>query len=95
MIRSDDKLRKTAKIIESFKGCGKQTSQLLSVLLSEIGKINSKEIASLCGLAAINNDSGNYKERRIILGGRKNVRNALYMVAISSIRSNDVIKKQI
>jgi transposase len=94
MITSNEKLSQTSRILESFKGCGKQTSQLLVGLLPEIGRINTKQIASLCGLAPMNNDSGSYVGRRVICGGRKYVRNALYMAIISSIRYNPVIRSK-
>jgi len=60
--------------------------------LFELGELNRKEIATLVGVAPINRDSGNFRGRRMIWGGRAQVRSALYMAALSASRCNPVIK---
>lgn len=80
-------------ILKSMKGIGDVTSQTLIVLLPEIGKLNKRKIAALAGVAPYNNDSGRKNGIRRIQGGRIEVRNALYMAALSAIRFNPVMKK--
>jgi transposase len=71
-----------------MKGVGNVTSQTLIVLLPEIGKLNKRQIAALAGVAPYNNDSGRKNGIRRIKGGRMEVRNVLYMAALSSVRFN-------
>jgi transposase len=80
-------------ILQSMKGVGNVTSQTLIVLLPEIGKLNKRQIAALAGVAPYNNDSGRKNGIRRIKGGRMEVRNVLYMAALSSVRFNPTMKK--
>ena len=69
-----------------------QPSTLLA-RLPELGTLNGKKVAALAGLAPINRDSGKYRGRRTIFGGRGGiVKAALYMAALCAIRYNPVIK---
>lgn len=81
------------KIIQSMKGVGDVTAETMIVLLPELGKVNKRQIAALVGVAPYNNDSGRKSGRRRIKGGRMEIRNVLYMAALSSIRYNETIKK--
>jgi len=62
----------------------------LSVLLEipELGKVNRKEIAALAGLTPFNRDSGKFRGKRGIWGGRKKVRQALYMAVLAGLKWN-------
>ena len=60
-------------------------------LLPELGKVNKRQIAVLVGVAPYNNDSGRKSGRRRIKGGRMEIRNVLYMAALSSIRYNPIM----
>jgi transposase len=55
--------------------------------LPELGRRSPKTIAALVGLAPINHDSGLRRGQRSIRGGRKRVRDALYMAAVAAVRS--------
>lgn len=80
------------QLLQSVPGVGPQTSRTLVAQLPELGALNRKEIASLVGVAPLNRDSGALRGRRMISGGRAPVRTALYMAAISALRSNPVIR---
>ena len=69
------------------------TSNTLIAELPELGELNRQKIASLVGVAPFNRDSGTMKGRRTIFGGRKAVRTALYMAALSAKRCSPVIKE--
>jgi transposase len=56
--------------------------------MPELGRRGPKTVAALAGLAPLNADSGRKRGQRRINGGRRRVREALYMAAISAIRSN-------
>jgi transposase len=55
--------------------------------MPELGRTSAKAIAALAGLAPYNNDSGTWRGKRSVRGGRARVRTALYMAAVSLIRS--------
>ena len=75
-------LQERQALLQSVKGIGSATSTYLSVALPELGQLNRREIASLVGLAPFNHDSGKYRGKRFISGGRAGVRNSLYMAAL-------------
>ena len=61
--------------------------------MPELGQVGPKQIAALAGLAPFNVDSGTYRGRlRKIGGGRKRVRDALYMAALNAVRRADPFK---
>jgi transposase len=78
--------------LESVPGVGKVTSFTLLAELPELGTLSRQKIAALVGLAPFNRDSGRFRGRRHIFGGRSDVRSVLYMAALSGIRYNSVLK---
>jgi transposase len=63
-------------------------SATLTAFLPELGRLNRKQIASLVGVAPLNNDSGQKNGKRSVWGGRAPVRSVLYMAAHSAARYN-------
>jgi len=90
-IRKTPIWREKDDILQSFKGIGPATSASLLSDLPELGCIESKKIAALVGVAPFNCDSGRYRGRRRVWGGRSQVRRILYMATLSAVRSNPVI----
>ena len=84
--------REKDNLLQSVPGIGAKTSSTLLAMLPEMGQLNRRQIASLAGLAPVNHDSGKHKGKRMIKGGRKSVRNALYMATLVAIRYNPQIK---
>ncbi|MHC4713681.1 MAG: IS110 family RNA-guided transposase [Planctomycetota bacterium] len=80
-------------LIQSVAGVGKTTSRALLAGMPELGRLKDKQLGSLAGLAPFANDSGKLKGRRMIRGGRSQVRKALYMSALSAIQHNPDIKQ--
>ena len=91
-IDSDDGLKRKDQIVQSVKGVGPGTSAMLLARLPELGRLNRGQIAALVGVAPWNVDSGQWAGQRRIWGGRREVRNVLYMAALSAIRWNPVIR---
>ena len=60
--------------------------------LPELGSLSRGQIAALVGVAPLNRDSGSFRGRRIVWGGRANVRAPLYMAALVATRFNPVIR---
>ena len=58
----------------------------LIAYLPELGSLDSKSIASLVGVAPINRDSGAFRGKRSVSGGRAKVRRTLYMGALVASR---------
>ena len=92
LIEDNDDWNQRAARLETVPGIGKITSRTLVTELSELGKLNRSQIASLVGLAPFNHDSGTFEGRRAIWGGRANVRSALYMAVLTARTHNPVIR---
>ena len=60
--------------------------------LPELGRLNRKEVASLVGIAPINQDSGSYERKRYIRGGKHKVRTVLFMSMLSAIQCHPKLK---
>ena len=80
----DEEISRNVELLQSMPGIGETTAVMLCSLVNELGKISSKEIASLAGLAPMNNDSGTFKGKRRIKGGRHDVRRNLYMPVLGA-----------
>jgi transposase len=76
----------------SVNGVGKILTYTLLSDLPELGQLNRREIASLVGIAPMNKESGSFKGKRRIRGGRAHVRTVLFLAAMSAIRSNPVLR---
>ncbi len=81
-------------VLMSVNGVGKVLAYTLLSDLPELGRLNRKEIAALVGVAPMNRDSGNYKGKRHIRGGRAKVRRVLFMASMSAVQSNPKLKKK-
>lgn len=68
-------------------GVGTVTAATLVLELPELGYLNRKQIAALCGLAPFAKDSGEKRGVRFVHGGRNQLRRALYMATLSAIRN--------
>ena len=90
--RADDDWKAKDEILQSVPGIGPGTSATLLAELPELGRINRQQVAALAGLAPFNSESSTIKGRRTIQGGRRSVRCALYMAAISARRCNPVFQ---
>jgi transposase len=79
-------------VITSIKGMGRVTAINLLANLPELGKLSHKKISALVGVCPYSRDSGNHRGKRMIWGGRADVRKALYMAALVASRHNPMIK---
>ena len=70
--------------LRSIKGVGPVTRSTLFALVPELGYVTGKQVASLIGVAPFNDDSGKGERRRHVRGGRGDVREVLYMAAMSA-----------
>ena len=79
------------ELLRSVPGVGPQVSMALLADLPELGTLSRKKIAALVGVAPFSRDSGRYRGKRTIWGGRARVRSVLYMGALVAARCNPVI----
>jgi transposase len=79
-------------LLRSVPGVGVVLSLSLLADLPELGALNRKQIAALVGVAPFNRDSGTFRGRRSIWGGRSALRATLYMGTLAAISFNPVIK---
>ncbi len=79
-------------ILISAPGVGDTLAYTLLADMPELGTMNNKQAAALVGVAPFNRDSGSFRGKRRIKGGRHSVRTTLYMATLSATQCNPVIK---
>jgi len=92
IIKKDNALTMKYDLVKSIPGIGKTTAALLVGCLTELGSATDKEIAALAAVAPYVKQSGKYKQRSRIYGGRSIDRESLYMVAMCAIQFNKKFK---
>lgn len=90
-VRASPLWRHTEELLTSVPGVGPTTARVLIADLPELGSLDRRRLAALVGVAPLNRDSGAFRGRRFIQGGRANVRRTLYMAALTAIRHNPAI----
>ena len=85
--------REKADLLQSVPGVGATTAATFISCLPELGTLNRKAIAALVGVAPLNSDSGKYRGKRKVWGGRADVRAILYMATLTATRWNPRIRK--
>ena len=93
MLKASSLWREYDAILQSTPGVGPVLSRTLISQLPELGDLNRKEVAALVGVAPFNRDSGTWRGRRTIWGGRATVRAVLYMSTLVATRYNPVIRE--
>jgi len=91
-INNDLELKEKIQRLLAVEGVGEICALTVIFQLPELGKVSNKEIASLVGVAPYSKDSGKKRGRRVIFGGRADVRSTLYMATLSATRHNPIIK---
>jgi len=77
-----------AALLSAVPGVGPQLSFTLLAELPELGQLGRRQIAALVGVAPYPYESGKFKGRRTIWGGRARVRTMLFMATLSAVRYN-------
>lgn len=92
LIAQDRDMAERAAVMRSMPGIGPVATMTLLAAMPELGTRNRRTIAALAGLAPINADSGKHRGKRRIRAGRHRVRKALYIAALTAVRSNQRLK---
>jgi transposase len=91
-VRGSPIWRDKEDLLASVPGVGTHTARTLIAELPELGTLDRRKIASLAGLAPFTRQSGQWRGKSMIGGGRKSVRSALFMAAMVASRHNPVLK---
>ena len=92
LVAEDASLKAKADRLDAIPGVGPLTAATVLAELPELGKLSHQAAAALAGVAPYNSDSGTAHGVRHIAGGRRPVRCALYMAALSAIRHDAILK---
>lgn len=92
LIASDADLSARFSILVSIPGVATVTAAMLVTEMPELGSLDPKQAAALAGLAPIARQSGQWKGKAFVQGGRRHVRQALYMPALVAMRFNPDLK---
>ena len=92
LVRATPIWREADDLLRSVPGIGPVTACTLIAELPELGHLDRRRIAALAGLAPFARDSGTFRGRRMIAGGRAPVRRVLYMATLAAIKCNPVIR---
>lgn len=79
-------------LLRDVPGVGPNLARTLIAELPELGRLSNKQIAALVGVAPLARDSGLFRGKRMVWGGRSSVRCALYMSILSATKWNPVIR---
>ena len=91
-VRGSPAWRAKEDLLASVPGVGPAIARTLMAELPELGKLDRKEIAALAGLAPFTRQSGQWRGRSFIGGGRTTVRTALFMGAMVAKKHNPILK---
>ena len=94
LVGDDEELSRRSEVLTSIPGIARVTAAGLLCEMPELGRIDGKAAASLAGLAPVTRESGQWKGRSFIRGGRARPRRMLYMAAVSASQHNpDLARK--
>lgn len=94
LARQCPKRARAFDILCSIPGLGRVTAIAILVECPEIGTMTRKQIASLAGLAPMTRQSGQWRGKAFIQGGRKFLRDALYLPALVAARYNPDLRQK-
>ena len=92
LARQDQIMATRMDVLFSIPGIGMVTALTVLIDMPEIGALNSKQVASLAGLAPMSQSSGKWQGKARIQGGRPNLRHSIFMPALVAIRFNPDLK---
>ena len=92
-VKATPEFAQRAEIIESVPGLAETTSAVLIAGMPELGQVSDEAAAALLGVAPYDDDSGKRHGQRSIKGGRRWVRNAIYMPCLGAATQNNPVLK--
>ena len=95
IIKKNKRLNLIYNTLLREKGIAEETALFLLVRIKELGVIERKQLTSICGLAPIANESGNFMGHRYIRGGRKDIRSKLFLCLMNMSRFDEEVKNRL
>ncbi len=92
LVRGSPAWREKEDLLVSFPGIGNTLARTILAEVPELGDLTRREIASLVGVAPFTRQSGRWKGKSMIGGGRASARSALFLAALVASRHNPVLK---
>ena len=92
LVRGSPVWRAKEELLVSFPGVSNTLARTFLAEVPELGTLNRRQIASLAGLAPFTRQSGRWKGKSMIGGGRGALRAGLYMAALSASRYHPQLK---
>lgn len=86
-------MQRDIELLTSIPGIAELTASYILAYMPEIKTSSQGQLAALAGIAPMNRDSGSFRGRRFIQGGRAPLRKALYMAAVPSVRFNPELNR--
>jgi transposase len=93
IVRGSPAWRATEDLLASVPGVGSITARALIAELPELGRLDRRSVASLVGLAPFTQQSGQWRGKAFIAGGRRSVRAALFVATMAAVRHNPAIRE--
>jgi transposase len=93
IVDSDPAKKALFACLTALKGVGLVLACTLIANMRELGSLTRHQAAALIGVAPFPRDSGSMRGYRAIAGGRRRVRNVLYVATLSAARSNPAISE--
>lgn len=91
-VRGSPAWRAKEDLLASVPGVGSITARVLLAELPELGSLDRRCIASLVGVAPFTQQSGQWRGKSFIGGGRRTVRAALFVATMAAVRHNPAIR---
>jgi transposase len=91
-VRGSPLWREQEDLLSSVPGVGAVTARTMLAELPELGSLDRRKIAALVGVAPFTRQSGKWRGKSFIGGGRASVRTALFMAAMTAMRRNPVLR---
>jgi transposase len=92
MVRGSPVWREKEDLMISFPGVGGILARTFLAEMPELGSLRRRQVASLVGVAPYTRQSGRWRGKSMIGGGRAAARSAVYLAALSAIRCNPVLR---
>lgn len=78
-------------LLQSIPGIGPVVSRTLLAEMPELGTLTREQAAALAGVAPMNRESGQFRGKRLIAGGRAPIRTVLYVASLAARQGNKVL----
>ena len=92
IVEADPSMQSRVDVLSSIPGVGQLTALIILIDMPEIGSLDRKQVACLAGLAPQSQSSGKWTGKARIQGGRRTLRQAIFMPALVAIRYNPDLK---